>query len=63
MTQKYDLKELLEHPDTPLTEEQFANWPKYMAMTNDDKSAADVDITAAVEARIREIEEKGTCWF
>jgi hypothetical protein len=63
VTQKYDLKELLEHPDTPLTEEQFASWPKYMAMTNDDKSAAEVDVMPAVQARIKEIREKGTCSF
>jgi hypothetical protein len=63
MTQMYDLKELLKNPDTPLTEEQFENWPKYMAMTNDDKSAAGVDIMPAVLARIREIDKKGTCSF
>jgi hypothetical protein len=63
MAGKYDLAELFKHPDEPLTDEQFENWPKYMAMTNDDKSAADVDITDVVEARIREIDEKGTYWF
>ncbi|MCL2688530.1 MAG: hypothetical protein FWE57_01610 [Chitinispirillia bacterium] len=63
MTQKYDLKELLKNPDTPLTEEQFENWHKYMAMTNDDKSAADVDIMPGVLERIKEMEEKGTWWF
>jgi hypothetical protein len=63
MAGKYDLAELLKSPDTPLTDEQFENWPKYMAMTNDDKSAAEVDIGPAIEARIKEIEEKGTYWF
>lgn len=61
--EKYNLEELLKHPDTPLTEEQFKNWPKYMAMTNDDISADEVNIEPAVMARIKEIEEKGTCWF
>ncbi|MCL2182313.1 MAG: hypothetical protein FWB85_02440 [Chitinispirillia bacterium] len=63
MPQTYDLKELFKNPDAPLTDEQFANWHKYTAMTNDDISAADVDISDAVEARIREIDEKGTVWF
>ncbi|MDR3011775.1 MAG: hypothetical protein LBU70_00985 [Chitinispirillales bacterium] len=62
MANRYSLAALLEHPDVPLTDEQFANWDKYMAMTNDDVSAADVDIGDAVGARISEIEEKGTFW-
>lgn len=63
MTEKYDLDELLENPHTPLTKEQLNNWPKYMAMTNDDIPANEVDISDVVEARIREINEKGTYWF
>jgi hypothetical protein len=62
MAKTYDLKELFKKPDTPLTDEQFENWHKYTAMTNDDISAAEVDISDAVEARIKEIREKGSVW-
>lgn len=63
MTEKYDLDELLANPGRPLTGEQIQNWHKYMAMTNDDIPASEVDISGAVEARIKEINEKGTYWF
>jgi len=59
----YSLADLFKNPDVPLTDEQFENWPKYMAQANCDISASDVDITEAVEARIREIDEKRTVWF
>jgi len=59
----YSLAELFKNPDVPFTDGQFADWPKYMAQANDDVSASEVDITRAVEARIKEIDEKRTIWF
>jgi len=56
------LAELLKNPEASLTDDQLVNWHKYTAMTNDDISAEGVDITDAVEERIREIDAKGTVW-
>jgi hypothetical protein len=61
-TQDYDLAELLKDPEGPLTANQWNNFDRYMRMTNDDKSAADVDIGPAIERRVKEIKEKGTFW-
>jgi hypothetical protein len=63
MPEKYDLAEALKNHDKPLTKEQFENFDRYMAMTNDDKSADEVDIGPAIEARIREIDKLGTYWW
>jgi len=63
MDRKYDLKELLENPHRPLTGEQYGNFDKYMAMTNDDKSARDVDIGPAIDELVREINEKKNYWW
>jgi len=59
----YSLADLFKNPDVPLTNEQLEDWPKYMAQANGDIYASDVDITEAVEARIKEIDEKRTVWF
>jgi hypothetical protein len=61
--QKYDLAELLENPDEPLTREQFENFDEYLRFTNNDKSAKDVDIGDAVDEIIKKIDEKGVCWI
>jgi hypothetical protein len=58
-TQGYDLGYLLKNPSIELTPDQ---WDICMRMTNDDKSAADVDIGPAIKRRIKEIDEKGTYW-
>jgi|TergutMp193P3_1026864.scaffolds.fasta_scaffold783585_1 hypothetical protein len=63
MAQKYDLDELLANPDKPLTREQYENFEKYMAMTNDDKPASEVDINHAVDEIIEEMNTKGVCWW
>ncbi len=63
MAEKYDLDELLANPDAPLTREQFENFDKYMAMTNDDKSASDVDIGGAVKEIAVEMNANGICWW
>ena len=63
MSEKYDLDELLENPHKPLTDEQLKNWRNYMALTNDDKSAAEVDISGKVVKLCEEMDKKGTyCW-
>ncbi|MDR2591645.1 MAG: hypothetical protein LBC59_02425 [Chitinispirillales bacterium] len=59
----YCLADLFKNPDAPLTDGQLADWPKYMAQANDDISASKVDITGAVEARIKEIDKNRTIWF
>jgi hypothetical protein len=63
MTEKYDLDELLANPDIPLTREQFENFDKYMAMTNDDKPSSDVDITNAVKEIAGDMNANGICWW
>jgi len=63
MVNKYDLDELLETPEKPLTRDQWNNFDRYMRMTNDDKSAADVDIGPAVERDIRSMRRKGSFWL
>jgi len=63
MKEKYDLDELLEAPHTPLTDDQFNNWRKYMALTNDDKPASEVDISDGVLELCEEIDRKGTYWW
>jgi len=63
MTEKYDLNELLANPDAPLTREQFENFDRYMAMTNDDKPANDVDITDTVMEIAGEMRANGICWW
>jgi len=60
---QYSLADLFRNPDTPLTDGQLSDWPKYMAQANGDVSASGVDITGAVEARIKEIDAKRTIWF
>jgi hypothetical protein len=62
MPEKYDLAEALKNHDKPLTKEQFENFDKYMAMTNDDKSADEVDISRSIARRIEEIDRLGTFW-
>jgi len=63
MSEKYDLDELLENPGKPLTDEQFKNWRNYMALTNDDKSASEVDISDRVAELCEEMDRRGTyCW-
>ncbi|MCL2329657.1 MAG: hypothetical protein FWC39_14260 [Bacteroidetes bacterium] len=62
MGENYDLRELLKNPHTPLTKEQYENWDKYLKFTNDDKTAADVDISTGIAERIKEIESSGTYW-
>ncbi|MDR0304355.1 MAG: hypothetical protein LBH98_06265 [Chitinispirillales bacterium] len=60
MQQEYDLGELLKNPDKRLTKEQYENWNKYISQGNDDKSANEVDISAAINKRCEEIRERGT---
>ena len=62
MSVVYDMEKLLE-TDAPLTKEQFENFDKYTNFTNDDKTAGDVDIEAAVKQRCKEIDEKKTYWW
>jgi len=63
MANGYDLDELLKTPDKPLTRDQWNNFDRYMRMTNDDKSAAEVDIGHAVERDIRSMRRKGSFWL
>jgi len=63
MTKKYDLDELLKTPNKPLTRDQWNNFDRYMRMTNDDKSAAEVDIGPAVNREIARIKRKGVYWL
>ncbi|MCL2688974.1 MAG: DCN1-like protein [Chitinispirillia bacterium] len=63
MSKKYDLDELLETPDKPLTRDQWNNFERYMAMTNDDKPASEVDINAAIKRDIEDMRRKGTYWL
>ncbi|MDR2728589.1 MAG: hypothetical protein LBB56_05600 [Chitinispirillales bacterium] len=63
MSKQYNLDELLETPDKPLTQEQLKNWPKYMAMTNDDKPASEVDIRSAIRRDVELIRGKGSYWL
>jgi hypothetical protein len=63
MGTKYDLDKLMADPYKPLTREQYENFDKYMAMTNDDKPASEVDLTDAVEELIEEMDVKGVCWW
>ena len=60
MAGKYDLDELLKTPDKPLTKDQWNNFDRYMRMTNDDKSAADVDIGPAVKRIVNRIRRQKT---
>jgi len=63
LEKEYDLRELLENPDRPLTKYEWDNFGNlYMRMTNDDKSAADVDIAPEVNRRVEEIKKRGTYW-
>jgi len=63
MAKKYDLDDLLKTPDKPLTRDQWNNLDRYMRMTNDDKSAAEVDIRPAVDREIARIKRKGSYWL
>jgi hypothetical protein len=63
MGSKYNLDELLETPGKPLTMEQWNNLDLYMRDSNDDKSAAEVDIAPGVERAIAEIRRKKSYWF
>jgi len=63
MAKKYDLDELLKTPHKPLTKDQWNNFDRYMRMTNDDKSAAEVDIGPAVDREIARIKRKGAYWL
>ncbi|MCL2181994.1 MAG: hypothetical protein FWB85_00810 [Chitinispirillia bacterium] len=60
MEQRYDLKDLLRNPHVPVTREHFE---KCMAMTNDDKSASEVDIGPAIDELVKEINERGSYWW
>jgi hypothetical protein len=61
MGKEYSLAELLKNPQKRLTKYQWNNFGKlYMRMENDDKSADEVDIGAAIKKRIEEIRKKGT---
>jgi len=58
----YDLRDLLKTPHEPLTKEQYENFDKYMAMTNDDKSADTVDLMPAVLELTAEMNAKKSYW-
>lgn len=58
-----ELQELLKDPHGLLTAEQWNNFDDYMLPSNDDKSAKDVDISAAVESVIDEINKRDTYWW
>jgi len=60
---KYDLAELFENPDRPLTEAQYENLDRYLRPTNDDKSAKSVDIGSAVDELIAEMDANGSYWW
>jgi hypothetical protein len=62
---EFDSSGIFEHPDAPLPDEQFDLDPKDIDPTDADKPVVgmDLDISEAVEARIREIKEKGTYSF
>jgi hypothetical protein len=62
MGRKYNLDDLLKTPDRPLTRDQWNNFDRYMRMTNDDKSAAGVDIGPAVDKIVRRIKRNKTYW-
>jgi hypothetical protein len=62
MSRKYDLDNLLKTPDRPLTMNQWNNFDRYMRMTNDDKSAADVDIEPAINKIANRIRRNKTYW-
>jgi hypothetical protein len=63
MAEKYDLAEALKNHDKPLTAEQFENFDRYMALTNDDKSADEVDIGRAAREIIEEMNKKESYWW
>jgi hypothetical protein len=59
----YDLADLLKDLDRPLTVDQWNNFDDYyMRMTNDSKSAADVDIGPATERYSKKLRETGSYW-
>jgi hypothetical protein len=58
-----DLADLLRNPRQRLTKDQWNNFDRYMRMTNDDKSAADVDIGPGIERYMKMIDEKGAYWW
>jgi hypothetical protein len=60
---EWDFDELLDHPNRPLTKEQWNNFDRFLREPNDDKSAADVDIGPEVEKVIAEIERKKSYWW
>lgn len=49
VAQKYDLAELMKNPMKPLTQEQLDHFEEYMAFTNHDVPASEVDISEAVK--------------
>jgi len=57
---RYDLEDLLKTPDRPLTRGEWNNFDRYMRMTNDDRSAADVDIGPAVKRIVGRIRRRKT---
>jgi hypothetical protein len=62
---KFDSAVMFEHPDNPLPDEMFEDNPENAAVTGGSAmdSGIDIDISGAVEERIREIDEKGTYVF
>jgi len=61
LAKKYDLDELLKTPDRPLTRDQWNNFDRCMRMSNDNKSADEVDIEPEVNRVVTRIRRKKTC--
>lgn len=60
---EFDSSGIFERPGAPLPDEQFALEPENAAPAGGPAAGVELDIREAVEARIREIGEKGTYSF